>query len=769
MKEPHIPKVSVGMPVYNGGDLLKTAIDSILSQDFADFELIISDNASTDSTESVCRIYAEKDSRITCVRRDRNYGMVNNGRHVLSLARGEYFMMAAHDDQRYPRFISACVEKLDANPALALVSPAVEFFAPDGTILNIPYPPLHTVGMGVRERVASIFKEINVGFNSYGMYRREILNKIDFDVECFANDVVFLLQLMFLGEVEHIPEKLFRYRFIKRTTQEHIAAVSADAAKKHPTKLYTILTINLLRAIFKAPVVPAMKRILVSDALSIITLKNLHWRRMLLSENPSIGRFLEPEQNGCTASVEVNLVSEFASLLLPYCYPGAPYEGAMDFSAIEGITALPAQDSKKPGPGHQEFIATFRHFLENGKIAQALAYHDAYRGGQPASPAVRQVCDAQERLRPLLQRKTTQNSTVQPPPSHRLRIAFVVRPEDMLEAEMATVYKDTLERNGHKVTVVMQAPTGLLGFDIVHAFNLARQGEDTRLLDNALIQRKPLIITALHRDLNRYGARAIHSLKVFQAYIENGQLPDTFDRLWKKIPLPVIAPPSTENLSARYSSMVCASCATEEEQIRRLFPGAKVSIIPFYALVPPEEIAADPFVRQFHIKDFVLCMGPLEIESNQLILLKALENEEIPVVVADGGMTAQPGYETLCRKLKRRGPTIFTGALAPEMLLSAIRAARVFCAPGWHEQPRPALLAAARFGCAIATSGWGYIHDYFGDQSTYFEPDSIAAVHDSVLNAWSTGPKPGQKSITERFNENETGMRLEMVYRELVS
>jgi glycosyltransferase involved in cell wall biosynthesis len=306
--EGHVPKVSIGMPVFNGGDLLKKALDTLLAQEYTDFELIISDNASTDSTEMLCRAYAQHDKRIVFVRRDRNYGMSNNGRHVLSLAQGEYFMPAAHDDQWHPQFIGASVEKLDANPGLVLVAPAVEFFSPDGTILDTPYPPLHTVGMGLRERVASIFKEINVGFNAYGLYRRAALEKLDLNTECFAGDVVFLLQLMFHGEVEHIPKKLFRYRFVKRTTQEHIQAVNKSAAEKHPTKLYTILTINLLRTIFNAPVSASLKRVLVSDVLAIITLKNPSWRQMVLLENTSLLRFIEPSQSGFFPSVELNLL-----------------------------------------------------------------------------------------------------------------------------------------------------------------------------------------------------------------------------------------------------------------------------------------------------------------------------------------------------------------------------------------------------------------------------------------------------------------------------
>ena len=92
------PKVSVGMPVYNGAKYIREALDSLLSQTYADFELIISDNASTDGTQQICEEYACKDSRIRYVRQLNNLGALNNFQFVLNEAVGEYFMWAAADD-----------------------------------------------------------------------------------------------------------------------------------------------------------------------------------------------------------------------------------------------------------------------------------------------------------------------------------------------------------------------------------------------------------------------------------------------------------------------------------------------------------------------------------------------------------------------------------------------------------------------------------------------------------------------------------------------
>ncbi len=93
------PEVSIGMPVYNGEIFIREALDSLLAQTFTNFELIISDNASTDGTESICLNYAEQDSRIRYIRQRENISALPNFQFVLGEARGKYFMWAACDDK----------------------------------------------------------------------------------------------------------------------------------------------------------------------------------------------------------------------------------------------------------------------------------------------------------------------------------------------------------------------------------------------------------------------------------------------------------------------------------------------------------------------------------------------------------------------------------------------------------------------------------------------------------------------------------------------
>src|ERR1035438_9843576 len=102
---PPVPRVSIGLPVYNGENYLDPALNSILRQDYSDLELIISDNASTDATGNICREYAAKDPRIRYYRNETNIGASANFNCLVKLARGEYFKWAAHDDVHLQGFL----------------------------------------------------------------------------------------------------------------------------------------------------------------------------------------------------------------------------------------------------------------------------------------------------------------------------------------------------------------------------------------------------------------------------------------------------------------------------------------------------------------------------------------------------------------------------------------------------------------------------------------------------------------------------------------
>src|SRR5262245_745161 len=117
-------KVTIGMPVFNGANYISQAIEGILSQTFGDLELVISDNASGDATEDICRDFARRDRRIRYLKQARNVGAAANHNLLFSHGDGPYFKWASHDDVLHPRFLEVTVAALDARPDTVLASPA---------------------------------------------------------------------------------------------------------------------------------------------------------------------------------------------------------------------------------------------------------------------------------------------------------------------------------------------------------------------------------------------------------------------------------------------------------------------------------------------------------------------------------------------------------------------------------------------------------------------------------------------------------------------
>src|SRR5262245_39989679 len=115
------PRVSIGLPVFNGEKYLARALNSLLSQDFEDFELIVSDNASTDLTEDICREFSAKDQRVRYYRNETNIGATKNYNRVFDLARGEFFKWASHDDECHPSLVRRCMEQFQQAPPSAVL------------------------------------------------------------------------------------------------------------------------------------------------------------------------------------------------------------------------------------------------------------------------------------------------------------------------------------------------------------------------------------------------------------------------------------------------------------------------------------------------------------------------------------------------------------------------------------------------------------------------------------------------------------------------
>jgi len=130
------PLVSIGIPTYNRASLLKRSIKSALNQDYKNIEIIISDNASTDVTECVCRFYCDKDDRLKYTRHSKNLGVKANFSEVLKNASGQFFMWLGDDDWIDAAYVSTCVQQLISDPTMALVSGAPQYYRKGQKVFN---------------------------------------------------------------------------------------------------------------------------------------------------------------------------------------------------------------------------------------------------------------------------------------------------------------------------------------------------------------------------------------------------------------------------------------------------------------------------------------------------------------------------------------------------------------------------------------------------------------------------------------------------------
>jgi glycosyltransferase involved in cell wall biosynthesis len=181
-----IPIVSIGMPVFNGEKFLRRALDSLLTQDYTNFELIISDNASTDATEKICREYAARDNRIKYVRQVKNLGSHENFNLVLQESRSEYFMWAADDDQWATGFIQSLLNALEKNKNASGAFPPYQLVEEEtGNILN----GIWTCDYESRSTFIRLIKFLRHYRDTciYGLIRRKYLNDIKFTPWAWVN------------------------------------------------------------------------------------------------------------------------------------------------------------------------------------------------------------------------------------------------------------------------------------------------------------------------------------------------------------------------------------------------------------------------------------------------------------------------------------------------------------------------------------------------------------------------------------------------------
>ncbi|MEW6533339.1 MAG: glycosyltransferase family A protein [Thermodesulfobacteriota bacterium] len=261
------PLVSIGLPVRNGADFIRRALDSLLAQDYPNFELIVSDNASSDGTWEIFQEYADRDDRIRLLRYSENQGANENYRRVLHEAQGSYFMWAAADDYWAPGFVSALVKELEEHPESGVTMCAID-------VLDEHAKPLYTVrfeGAGNPNNMSryELYKKMNVWttyhFYIYGLFRTELLRKAFplIDPHSWAPDIMFMCQIALATRFRYVDQVLHvRTEWSQVAYERHPDMAPRKIAYKDKGVWWDMLG-SMSRMILRSPIIPWYRKFLL--------------------------------------------------------------------------------------------------------------------------------------------------------------------------------------------------------------------------------------------------------------------------------------------------------------------------------------------------------------------------------------------------------------------------------------------------------------------------------------------------------------------------
>lgn len=201
MSEPAF--ISVGLPTYNRVSSLKRAVASVLSQGHAHWELVISDNASSDATREWCEELSERDKRVRFFRHEENLGPTANFQTVLQHARGEFFMWLSDDDWLDPTYLAQCARGLREQPDHALICGGARYY--DGEKLVLTGRAINLTHASPQRRVAAYYRQVDDNAMFYGLMRREQLARATLQ-NVAGGDWILMAQMAFQGKVRTLAD-----------------------------------------------------------------------------------------------------------------------------------------------------------------------------------------------------------------------------------------------------------------------------------------------------------------------------------------------------------------------------------------------------------------------------------------------------------------------------------------------------------------------------------------------------------------------------------
>jgi len=273
------PRLTIGVPVYNGEAFLRQTLESILSQSFGAFELIISDNASTDGTEAICREVARLDARVRYHRNETNLGLAKNHNLLFSLGSAEYFKWASADDLCLPGYLERCIAVLDRDPEVVLVYPRTRFVDAGGKTLDIEDPGWNLMSDQPQERLRYVVTSAHWVNSILGIIRSAALAKTGLLPSYPGGDYCLLGELALMGKFFEVTEPLYQRRIHPGSSSQHqkeprvIAEYWRGPGVSAPMPQWS-RNLDHFRTLMKSDLGPGAKL-----SVSVSLLRAMYWRR----------------------------------------------------------------------------------------------------------------------------------------------------------------------------------------------------------------------------------------------------------------------------------------------------------------------------------------------------------------------------------------------------------------------------------------------------------------------------------------------------------
>lgn len=288
----HLPPVSIGMPVYNGERYLEQTLQSVLGQTFTDFVLYITDNASTDRTEAICREYAARDPRIVYRRNPVNVGAAGNYELCFQAAKSPYFRWQNADDPIEPTLLEDCLRVLEQRPDVVLAYGQTRMIDSEGRTIRDYEDKLDLQQARAADRFIAALDNIDMQNHMYGLIRRDALAHTARLKGYKSADINLIVELALYGKYVQIPKHLFNRRLHAESSSWNMKDEARLKDFWAPSKRKLVMqtwrsVAEYYRAVLRAPIPFQEKFILVRRLL-----KHVYWRKSaMLSELSSFIRF----------------------------------------------------------------------------------------------------------------------------------------------------------------------------------------------------------------------------------------------------------------------------------------------------------------------------------------------------------------------------------------------------------------------------------------------------------------------------------------------